>query len=51
MLNGEMTTDEKYLAFYDLHKKYPDFGFDKKAEEFANHWLRQRKERPRYPED
>ena len=51
MLSGDLTTEEKYAGMWQLHKKYPGAGFDKKAEEFARNWLTDRKERPRYPED
>ena len=50
MLEGEMTTEEKYIGLRILHKKYPGIGFDKKAEQFAAKFLK-KKERLPYLED
>lgn len=50
MLSGEMTTTEKYIGMRELHKKYPNTGFNLGAENFAIKWLKQ-KERLPYKDD
>ena len=50
MLSGEITTEEKYIGMWELHKKYPDAGFGKGAEDFAARWLK-KPERLPYKED